>query len=428
MPSPIPLNLQAFRQDTFRALASRNFRLYWTGQLISLMGTWMQQTAMSWLIYRLTNNSSLLGLMAFVSQAPSLLISPVSGILADRIDRRKLLILTQTVNMLQAAVLTWLTIRGDITMHTLVWMGLVLGVSSGFEVPVRQAYVMDLLDDPQDLSNAVSLNSAVFNLGRLVGPALAGIAISRLGEGWCFFLNALSYVGVIVALFLIQTTRATIQAETQGGYWASIKEGVTYAYRFQPIRVLLITVNLFCLLCVPFNVLLPAFAKEIMHGGASTLGILMASIGFGALCAGIYLAGRRSVVGLGRVIPTAAWVFCVSLLLAALTRNLPLLCVLLAINGFTFIGLLASCNIMLQTIADADKRGRIMSLYVMAYGGVAPLGSLLLGFGARYLGLLPMMVVSALFAAAIAIFFMRHRLLLREQIRPIYINKGILPA
>ncbi len=410
----------------FRALYSRNFRLFISGQLVSLIGTWMQQMAMSWLVYRLTHSALLLGMVAFLSQGPGFVIAPFAGIMADRFNRHKILILTQALSMAQALALAYLSFSGHIQVWQVLYLSVFMGIVTGVDIPVRQAFVVDMLDKPEYLSNAVSLNSSVFNGTRLIGPAIAGIAIASVGEGWCFLLNGLSYIAVILAL-LSMRLKPHYRAEHQNGYLASIRKGFAYAYRFPPMRAILLLIALVSLVGLPYSVLMPVFARDVLHGDAQTLGYLMGAVGTGALTGAVYLAARPSVLGLGRLIPIAAGVFGSALICFSFSRSLWLSLVLLFFLGLGMMVQLASSNIMLQTLADDAMRGRVMSLYTMAFLGMTPFGSLLVGSCANHIGVGHTLLLGGAICIVGAGVFAVRLPGMRQAIRPVYVQKGILP-
>ena len=375
-------------RNTFRALAHRNFRLFVSGQLVSLLGTWMQQMAMSWLLYRLTHSPFLLGLMAFVSNGPGFIISPLAGGLSDRLDRRKLLMATQSLAMVQALILAGLTLSGQIQVWQLFALGACMGIITGVDTPIRQAFVPDLLEDRRDLSNAISLNASVFNGARLIGPALAGLAIAQWGEGYCFLLNGLSYIAVIIALGQIQLKSYAPVKHTQG-YWASLREGVAYVYHTPALRNILGLVALVSLVGLPYSVLVPVYVRTVLHGGPETLGFLMGAVGAGALTGALYLASRPDEQGLERLIYRAPTLFGLTLIVFSLSRVLWLSLMLSFLLGLGMMMQMACSNILLQTWAEENKRGRVMSLYAMSFLGITPFGGLLIGTMATHRGLTP---------------------------------------
>lgn len=422
----LPSQPQGKWRHAFRALESRNFRLYISGQLISLVGTWMQQMAMSWLLYRLTHSAMLLGVIAFLSQGPGFFIAPFAGMLADRFNRHKILIATQTLSMAQAFALAYLALSGQIQVWHLFYLGVFLGIVSGVDIPVRQAFVLDMLDKPEDLSNAIPLNSSVFNGSRLIGPALAGLAVASVGEGWCFFLNGVSYIAVLVAL-LCMRLRPHVAQHHAGSYLAGIREGFDYVYQSAAMRAILLLVALVSLVGLPYSVLVPVYAKDILHGGADTLGYLMAATGAGALTGAIYLATRRNVLGLGRVIPMAAGLFGVALLGFAQCHVLWLALLLIYLLGLGMMLQLAASNILLQTLADDSKRGRVMSFYTMSFLGMTPFGSLVVGSAATHIGVSVTLSIGGSLCILGALVFACRLSELRAQVQPIYRDKGILP-
>ncbi len=412
-------------KNLFRTLASRNYRLFFAGQSISLLGTWIQRVAMSWLVYRLTSSEVLLGTVSFLGLIPVFVLSPFAGVLADRINRRRLLVTTQVLAMLQALILAGLIITGSIRIEHIMILAVFLGLINAFDTPVRQAFTLEMIEKKEDLSNAIALNSAMFNSARLVGPAIAGALITVFGEGPCFLLNGLSYLFVISALLLMRIPKVERKTKQQN-MLHGLQEGFSYAFGFAPIRIVLSLLIVMSILGTPYIVLMPIFAKDILHGGAHTMGLLMSATGGGALCGAIYLASRKTVVGLVRILPLTAILFSLGLIGFALSRHLWLSILLLIITGFGMMVQMASSNTILQTIVDEDKRGRIMSLYVMCVMGTTPLGSFLAGAVADRIGTPETLVIGGSFCLVCAIIFMRKLPALRAVIRPIYVEKGIL--
>lgn len=411
----------------FRALESRNFRLFTTGQIISLIGTWMQQMAMSWLVYRLTGSTVLLGLIAFLGQIPGFFIAPVAGMLADHFDRRRILLVAQILAMAQALALAYLSFTNQVEVWHVLYLSAFLGIVTGIDIPVRQTFVADLLTRKEDLSNAISINSSIFNGTRLIGPAVAGFMIATVGEKWCFMINAVSYVAVLVALLSMRLPAHEAKPR-HTGYIQGIREGFTYAWRFPPIRSILMLVGLVSLVGLPYSVLMPVYAREILHGGADTLGMLMGATGAGALTGALYMAGRSSVLGLGRIIPTATVVFGLGLIAFSQSHMLWLSLILLFVAGLGMMLQLASSNIILQTVTDEDKRGRVLSLYTMSFLGMTPLGSLLIGTLAENIGVSTTLTIGGTLCIIGGLYFSSRLSELREMIRPVYQQKGILPA
>ncbi len=408
------------------ALRSRNFRLFFAGQTISLIGTWIQQIAMSWLVYRLTGSALILGLVGFLGQLPGFVIAPFAGVLADRWDRHRMLLATQAVSMLQALTLAVLVLTGRIDVPALLALSALLGIVNGFDIPVRQAFLVQMVGRKEDLANAIAVNSSMFNAARLVGPALAGVIIALVGEGICFLLNGLSYLAVLAALLAMRIERTDGRPAARN-VLHQLAEGFGYAFRFGPMRSVLLLVALVSLTGTPYTVLMPVMAADVLHGGAHTLGALMAATGLGALVGAIYLASRRSVLGLGRLIVVAAALFGLGLIAFSRSRSVGLSMAVLAVVGFGMMVQMASSNTILQTIVDEDKRGRVMSLYTMAFTGMMPLGSLLAGSIASRFGAPATIAVGGAACVAGAMVFARQLPRIREQVRPVYMRLGILP-
>ncbi len=386
----------------------------------------MQMVAMSWLVYRLTGSAMLLGIIGFTSQIPTLFIAPVAGVLADRWDRRRLLIATQSLAMIQAACLALVVLTGVVQVWQIVLLSLILGVVNAFDIPIRQSFVVEMVDHREDLGNAIALNSSVVNGARLVGPAIAGLLVATLGEGICFTLNAVSYLAVIIALAAMRIKPAAHRGRVRRLIRQELYEGFVYAYKFGPIRSILLLLALVSLMGMPYSVLVPVFAKEILHGGAHTFGFLMTAAGSGALVGTLYLASRQSVVGLGRVIVLATICFAAGIATFALSSHFILSLAALTMAGFGAMTLIASCNTVLQTILDDDKRGRVMSLFTMAFLGVTPFGSLGAGTMAGILGPRATLLIGGLGCLAGAAVFAHHLPHLMEKVRPIYLRMGII--
>lgn len=411
---------------TLRALRHRNFRLFTAGQSISLIGTWMQQVAVGWLVYRLTSSPLLLGLVGFVAQGPTFLLAPLAGVLADRYNKRRIVIITQVIMMVQALLLAALVLSGRVTMPWILLLMSVLGATTAFDIPARQAFLIEMVQERDDLPNAIALNSSMFNAARLVGPAIAGLAISLVGEGWVILGNGVSYVAVVASLLLMRLDHPLSRAHS-GRMLGHMAEGFRYAFGFPPIRLVLTHVAIVSLFAVSFTVLLPLVAGETLHGGPETLGFLMSAIGLGALAGALYLAGRSSVRGLGRVIAVAAVLFGAGLVAVSLSRVLWLSVLCLGVAGFGMMAQMASSNTVLQTIVEDDKRGRVMSIYTMAFVGVAPIGSLLAGAVAERIGANATIGLGGAVSIAAGAFFALRLPLLRQYVRPIYERLGILP-
>jgi MFS family permease len=391
-------------QLTFRALQSRNFRLFYLGQFISLIGTWMQQIAVSWLVYRMTNSVFLLGLVGFISQFPTFIISPFAGVWSDRFNKYRILIWTQSLSMIQALILAALVLSGTITVWQIILLSLFLGCINAFDVPARQSFLIEMIDDRKDLGNAIALNSAMFNGARFLGPFVAGILIAAVGEGICFLINGLSYIAVIIALLAMNIAKIK-KVIRKTGMLEEFKEGFVYVFNDQKMRSILLLMALTSIMGVPFIVLMPAFAKDILHGGPHTLGFLMSSLGAGALLGAFYLASRISVKGLRKNIPLAVWVFGLGLIGISLSHFLWIALVLTFLAGFGMMIQVASSNTWLQTNVDDDKRGRMISFFALSFLGMAPFGSLLAGSMAARLGVGLTLFIGGICCILGAIFF-----------------------
>ncbi|HNW44055.1 MAG TPA: MFS transporter [Elusimicrobiales bacterium] len=381
-----------------RAFKYRNYRLFFGGQLISLIGTWMQTVALSWLVYRLTGSPLMLGVAGFASQAPSLFLAPLTGVAADRFDRRRIMLITQTLSMLQALVLALLVLAGSPQVWQIIALASVLGLINAFDIPARQAFVVELVENREDLSNAIALNSSMFNSARLIGPSIAGVCIAAFGEGVCFLLNAVSYLAVIAALRAMRPgpRGAPVPGKARGGF----AEGLSYVAGFPPIKYIMLLLALGSLLGMPYTVLMPAYVKEILHGGPRTLGFLMACAGVGALLGALRLAARRHSAGLERGIPFFTGLFGAGLLAFSFSDVFAVSAACIGLASFGMISFMASANTVIQTLVDDDKRGRVMALYSVAFMGMAPFGSLLAGWTAQRLGVAHTMALSGVFVLA----------------------------
>lgn len=411
-----------------RALKYRNYRLFFGGQIVSLVGNWMTSVATSWLVYRLTGSAWMLGIVGFAGQIPAFVLAPFAGIFVDRVDKRRMLVTTQTLAMLQSFALAAMTLSGRATVEGLVILNLIDGAITAFDMPLRQAFVVDMIENKEDLGNAIALNSSMVNAARLVGPSLGGVIIALAGEGWCFFLDGASFVGVIFALLAMKVRVQPAKPRHPGGPLAELKEGFAASFGFHPIRSIILLLALISLVGVPYTVLIPIFAGGILHGGPHTLGLLMTSTGVGALCGAVWLASRKSVLGLGGVIPMAAAVFGGGLIAFSFSRTLWLSAPLLVVTGAGFMIQMASSNTIVQTIVDDDKRGRVMSFFMMSFLGAAPFGSLIAGSLADRYGAPLTLAAGGACCLAGAAWFASNLEEIRASIRPIYRRMGILPA
>lgn len=418
-----------------RALAHRNFRLFLIGQGISLVGTFMQQVAVSWVVLALTDSASLLGVVAFAGQIPGLVVTPLAGVLVDRWNRHRLLLVTQTVSMFQALALAALAFAGVLAVWHMVALSLLLGVVNAFDMTGRQAFLTQMIDRHEDIANAIALNSSLVNVSRLVGPLLAGLVLWLTSAAICFLANGLSYLAVLAALLAMHVAPHGRPAH-HVSLWEGLREGARYVFGFAPVRSLLILLAMTSLLGMSYMVLLPVFARDVLGGGAGTLGILTGASGLGALVAAVMLAGRRSVLGLGRWITLTPGLLGMALVGFSLVRGVWPAALLLAVAGFAMIMQMSATNTVLQTIVPEDRRGRVMSYYTMAFLGMAPLGSLLGGtlaealseaLGERAAGA-PLVVRGAGACCIIgSLLFAVQLPRLRELVRPIYVRMGILP-
>ena len=410
----------------FRSLQYRNYRLFFSGQSISLIGTWMQRIAMPWLVYHMTGSTLLLGIVGFAGQIPTFLLAPVAGVLTDRLSRYRVLLVTQIISMIQAAILAWLCIAGVIQVWEIVVLSTILGCVNAFDVPSRHSFVIDMVEKKEDLGNAIALNSLMFNGARLIGPSIAGVMLAATGEGICFLLNAISYVFVIISLLMMKLhIKETKKNETH--ILKELSEGFRYTFGFAPIKHLLILLSVSSLMGMSYSVLMPVFAKEILHGGSHTYGFLMGAAGFGALLGALFLASRKSVLKLGRIVPSSAILFGAGLLGLSFSRIFPFSLLLMIFIGLGMMMQTAASNTILQTITDDDKRGRVMSFYTMAIMGTAPFGSLMAGGLAKFIGT-PWTIFIGGFASIIGgLFFLRKLPELKALVRPVYVKMGIIP-
>ncbi len=406
----------------FRALKSRNYRLYFTGQGVSLIGSWMQSVAMGWLVYRLTHSAFLLGVIGFTSQIPSLFLGPLAGVLADRMDKRRLLLIIQTAFMLQASLLAGLVLTGRIGVPSLIGLSLWMGLVNAFDVPVRQSMVVQLVERPEDLANAIALNSMMFNGARLIGPSIAGLVLAAAGEGVCFLLNAVSFTAVIGALWAMKPVPAA--AGRKRRISAELRDGFRYAWGFLPIRSILSVMALISLFGMSYHVLLPVFAKEILGGGPHTLGFLMGATGAGAVFGAFAMASRTSPAGLERVLPAAGAVFGLGLIVMSFSRSPLFSYAVMAVIGLGMMTFMISCNTLIQTLVDEDKRGRMMALYAMAFMGTTPLGSLLVGSLASRIGAPRAAAIGGFLCLVCAAWFFKKLPEIRREAHPVWISRG----
>jgi MFS family permease len=376
---------------------------------------------MPWLVYHITGSALLLGIVGFAGQIPSFLLSPVAGVLTDRWNRYRVLVVTQVFSMIQAFLLAWLCLIGQIQIWHIVVLSIALGCINAFDVPSRHSFVIDMVEKKEDLGNAIALNSLMFNGARLIGPSVAGIMLATTGEGICFLLNAVSYIFVIISLLMMKLKIKEVRKK-KSEIWKELKEGLNYIFGFPPIRHLIILLGIVSLMGMSYSVLMPVFAKEILHGGSGTYGFLMGGAGFGALLGALFLASRKTVLKLGRIIPFAAFLFGTGLILLSFSRIFPLSLLLMVIIGLGMMLQAAATNTVLQTITDNDKRGRVMSFYTMAIMGTAPFGSLLAGGLAKIIGTPATILFGGLSCIIGAFLFYRKLPELRTLVDPIYVR------
>jgi MFS family permease len=412
---------------TWRALRHRNFRLFFGGQSISLIGTWMTRIATSWLVYRLTGSAMLLGTVSFAGQIPTFLVAPFAGVWIDRLDRRKLLIWTQAAAMVQSLALAALTFSGHITIPWIIFLSVTQGVINGLDMPGRQSFMIQMVDDRADLGNAIAINSSMVNIARLIGPSLAGMLIAVTSEGWCFLIDGVSYIAVIASLLAMRLNTAQVK-RVPASLAHELREGWAYVSGFLPVRTILLLFAVVSLMGMPLMVLMPIFAARVLHGGPHTLGFLMGAMGIGSLISAISLAARKNVRGLTRTIPTAATLFAIGLIGFGLSHWfwLSMVCVLIA--GIGMMQIMAASNTIIQTLVSEDMRGRVMSFYTMAFMGMTPFGSLLAGSMASAIGAPTTIVITGVAILLAASWYFTRLSAIRKILRPIYQQMGIIPA
>jgi len=417
----------AKRPSIGRALKHRNYRLFFSGQSVSLIGTWITRIATSWLVYRLTNSALLLGLVGFCGQIPTLLLAPFAGVVIDRWDRHRILVWTQVLSALQSLALALLALSGTITVEWVLFLQIVQGVINAFDTPARQAFVVQMIEDRADLPNAIALNSTMVNGSRIIGPSIGGIIIALVGEGWCFMIDAISYVAVIGSLLAMRVPRTPPRTSSES-ILGELRTGFRYVTGFPPVRTALILLAIVSAMGMPYTVLMPMIASQVLHGGPHTLGFLMTATGVGAVAGALYLASRTSVLGLGRVMVVATLAFGLGIIGFGLARSLWIALLVLPIAGAGFMVEMASTNTILQTITQEHLRGRVMAFYAMAFLGTAPIGSLLAGVVADRIGPSATIVAGGVACIAGAVWLALKLPLLREHIRPIYREMGIIAA
>ena len=412
-------------RHAWRALRHRNFKLFFFGQSVSLIGTWMTRLAISWLVYRLTHSALLLGVVGFAGQIVAFAVAPLAGVWVERIDRRKLLVWTQAAGALQSLGLAALTLAHVITIGEIIALATFQGLINAFDMPGRQSFLVQMVEDRNDLSNAIAINSSMANGARLIGPAVAGLVIAAFGEGWCFLIDGVSYLAVIASLVAMRIRPPAIRRHADG-MLAQLREGWDYVRKFRPVRSALLVLIVVSLLGWPYTVLLPVFAGKILHGGPNTLGWLTGASGVGALTSAISLALRKTVVGLARMLQVASAMLGCALILFGLSHTLWLSLVLMVFCGFGLIQTASVSNTIIQTLVPEEKRARTMSYYTSAFFGAAPFGSLLAGALANAIGAPRTMMVAGTLCLAGSVWFAFELPKIRAIMRPIYQELGLL--
>lgn len=407
------------------AFRSRNYRLFFAGQGLSLVGSWMTQVATVWLVYQLSASPWLLGLVGFTSQIPSLILLPFAGVFVDRWNRHRVIVWTQILSMIQSLTLAVLALTGVVNIWHLIGLSLVQGIINSFDAPARQAFVPEMIERKEDLANAIAINAAMFNGARLLGPAVAGVVLATLGAGVCFLIDGISYIAVIIALLAMKLKPPTIQPAS-GNALQRLKEGFAYAFGFPPIRSIILLLALVSFWGMQYTVLVPIFATKILNGGPDALGFLMAASGIGALFGAVYLSTRKSVVGIGKIIAYSPALLGIAIVGFAVSRVMWISLLMMLLSGVGFILQFASSNTFLQTILEDDKRARVLSIYTMAFFGVIPFGNLFAGGLANYIGAPNTLIISGVVCILGSIYFSRQLPSLKPLVQPIYAKLGII--
>ncbi len=411
--------------EIVRALRHRNYRLFFGGQTISLVGSWITRIATSWLVYRLTKSELLLGVVGFAGQIPLLLLAPFAGVLVDRWNRHRILIVTQVLSALQSAALAGLAFSGRITVTHVIVLQVLQGIINAFDTPARQAFVVEMVTDREDVPNAIALNSAMFNGSRILGPTIGGVLLAAVGEGWCFAVDAISYIAVILSLVLMHVTTEQ-PARIKARMMDELRVGWAYITGFAPVRAILVIISITSIAGMPYATLMPVFASQVLHGGPHTLGILMTAAGFGALAGTIYLASRHTVLGLGKVVIASTAGLSLGLIAFSFSHSLLLSIAVLPIVGAGMMLQSACSNTILQTVVEEELRGRVMAFYSVAVLGTMPIGSLVAGWAAEHFGSQRTIFGGAIICLISAAYFATQRPKLAQLIRPIYIERGII--
>ncbi|HPE65973.1 MAG TPA: MFS transporter [Synergistales bacterium] len=414
------------KSTLFRAFRHRNFRLFYMGQIVSLSGLWMQRVAMNWLVYRITGSPLLLGTVDFMAQIPVLLFGSFTGAFLEGRNLRKVIMICQTISMLHALTLAILTLSGVVEYWHILILAAVIGTSDSFEVPARQGFTIRLVEDEQDLGNGIALTSTLFNVTRLIGPSVAGMVIALVGEGICFLMNGMAYSATLTALFLMRFKRPLVSESTKKGVLEGMKEGIRYVAGFLPLRNYLSAIALVSFFAFPYMVLLPVFAREILGGGPRTLGFLMGATGLGALAGSVRLALRKSPVGLGKIMAVSCILLGITMALFSQSGIFPLSLLLMACLGFFMVSTLVSCNTLVQTLVDEDKRNRVMSLFIVCAMGITPLGSLNAGWLASNIGAPTTLLAGGAVSFLIGLWLLRSWPVMWALSEPVYRKKNLL--
>lgn len=415
-------------QNIFRSLKYKNFQLYFYGQTISLVGTWIQRIATPWLVYDMTHSVFLLGLLGFLGQLPTFLIAPFAGVYVDRWDKYKLLILTQIVAMIQALALAIFYLTGNLQIWLIIFLNIILGVVNAFDTPARQSFLVEIIEKKEDLGNAIALNSSMVNIARLIGPSIAGILIAITGEGMCFLINALSYIAVIISLLLMKFQKKETISSRKKDLFQEMKEGWQYSFNYLPIKSVLILLTIISLMGMPYTILLPDFAKIYLNGNANLFGFLMGASGAGAFIGAIYLAAKKNVAGLINITYLSSFIFGGGLIVLAISRNIYLSMILMMLTGLGMMLQIATSNTLVQTLVQNEKRGRVMSLYTMAFMGTAPFGSLMAGSIAKHIGTPNTLIISGVACIFGGLYYASKIKQIKKITSPVFQNLGFVPS
>jgi MFS family permease len=414
-------------KNVFRAFKYRNYRLYFIGQSISFTGSWLQQVAIGWLVYRLTNSPLMLGIISFASQAPSFFISPFIGVISERGNRRKMLIFVEWLFLAQAALLTLLVLTGTLQVWNLVGLSILLGFITGIDMTTRHTFFADVVDKKEDLANAIALNSAMFNGSRLIGPAIAGIIIAATGEGICFLINTLCYATILAALYMMNIKKPYKKVKfSEINFIKEIHEGNKYAFHFHSIRDVVIIMCAVFFFTLPFTIFMPVFAKDILKGGPGTMGVLLSAMGAGALVGAIYIAARKNISGLPSILTASAFMECAGVAVFSFSKWMWLSVPAVALAGAGVMIFNSSVNTLLQVLPDENKRGRVISYFIMAYTGIMPFGGLIQGWVAKKIGTPAAVFCGAVLGAICTTWFLFDLKKLRPMIRKVYAGKGMI--